>query len=129
MEERTDTFSYTYSAEQQEEIISIRKKYMKQEENKMDQLRKLDRQVYQKAQCYAIVLGVIGILLLGIGMSVAMTDIAAHIGNAAMFIAVPVGVVGIVLIALAYPIYNKVMKKERQRIAPEILRLTEELMK
>lgn len=129
MEERTDTFSYTYSAEQQEEIMSIRKKYMKQEENKMDQLRKLDRQVYQKAQCYAIVLGVIGILLLGIGMSVAMTDIAAHIGNAAMFIAVPVGVVGIVLIALAYPIYNKVMKKERQRIAPEILRLTEELMK
>ena len=129
MEERTDTFSYTYSAEQQEEIMSIRKKYMKQEENKMDQLRKLDRQVYQKAQCYAIVLGVIGTLLLGIGMSVAMTDIAAHIGNAAMFIAVPVGVVGIVLIALAYPIYNKVMKKERQRIAPEILRLTEELMK
>lgn len=129
MEERNDTFNYTYSAEQQDEIMNIRKKYMEPEENKMDQLRKLDRQVYQKAQCYAIVLGVIGTLLLGIGMSAAMTDIAAHIGNAAMFIAVPVGVVGIVLIALAYPIYNKVMKKERQRIAPEILRLTEELMK
>ena len=129
MEERNDTFNYTYSAEQQDEIMNIRKKYMEPEEDKMDQLRKLDRHVYQKAQSCAIALGVIGTLLLGIGMSIAMTDIAAVFGNAAMFIAVPVGLVGILLIALAYPVYNKVLKKERQRIAPEILRLTEELMK
>jgi len=129
MEERNDTFNYTYSAEQQDEIMNIRKKYMEPEENKMDQLRKLDRHVYQKAQSCAIALGVIGTLLLGIGMSIAMTDLAAGLGNAAMFIAVPVGLVGILLIALAYPVYNKVLKKERQRLAPEILRLTEELMK
>ncbi len=34
-----------------------------------------------------------------------------------------------ILIALAYPVYNRVLKKERARIAPEILRLTEELLK
>lgn len=36
---------------------------------------------------------------------------------------------GIAVVALAYPLYARILKKERRRIAPEILRLTEELMK
>ena len=46
-----------------------------------------------------------------------------------MVFGVPVGLTGLVLVALAYPVYNRVLKKERERIAPEILRLSEELLK
>lgn len=129
MEEKNQTFNYTYSAEQQDEIKRIRKKYAAPEEDKMEQLRKLDRRASQKAQAWAIALGVIGALILGTGMSLAMTELSGFLGGTAMFIGIPVGLIGIVLVALAYPVYNRILKKERQRIAPEILRLTDELMK
>lgn len=129
MENREETFRYTYSAKEQSEVEAIRKKYLPPEENKMEQLRKLDRSATGKAQAWAIALGVIGTLILGTGMSLCMTELSGFLGGTAMFIGIPVGLVGIVLVALAYPVYNKILKKERQRIAPEVLRLTEELMK
>lgn len=129
MEKKNGTFNYTYSAEQQEEIKQIRQKYAAPEENKMEQLRKLDRQASRKAQAWAIAFGAIGALVLGTGMSLAMTDLSGFLGGTAMIIGIPVGLVGIALVTLAFPIYNRILKKERQRIAPEILRLTDELMK
>lgn len=129
MEEKKETFNYTYSAEQQEEIKRIRKKYAAPEENKMEQLRRLDQRATQKAQAWAIAIGVVGALILGTGMSLAMTELSGLPGGIAMLIGIPVGLIGIVLVALAYPVYNRILKKERQRIAPEILRLTDELLK
>ena len=129
MENREETFRYTYSAKEQSEVEAIRKKYLPPEENKMEQLRKLDRSATGKAQAWAIALGIIGTLILGTGMSLCMTELSGFLGGTAMFIGIPVGLVGIVLMALAYPVYNTILKKERQRIAPEVLRLTEELMK
>ena len=129
MEKNQETFTYTYSAQQQEEIKRIRKKYSAPEENKMDQLRRLDQRATQKAQAWAIAVGVIGALILGTSMSLAMTELSGFLGGTAMFIGIPVGLIGIVLVALAYPLYTRTLKKERQRIAPEILRLSDELMK
>lgn len=127
--ENKEAFSFTYSAQQQKEVEAIRKKYLPREEDKMDQLRKLHAIPTRKAQVAAIAVGVIGALIMGTGMSLAMTDIGAALGNLAMVLGILVGVVGMVLVALAYPIYNRVLKKERQRIAPEILRLSEELLR
>lgn len=129
MDEKTETFNYTYSARQQEEIRRIRKKYAAPEEDKMEQLRRLDRCATEKAQAWAIALGVIGALIMGTGMSLAMTELSGLIGGKAMLLGVLVGIVGIVLAALAYPVYNRILKRERKRIAPEILRLTDELLK
>ena len=128
MEHNNESFSFTYSAAQQAELERIRKKYLPQEPDKMEQLRRLDRGASRKAQAEAIALGVIGTLVLGTGMSLCMTKLSGFLGGTAMFIGIPVGIVGIILIALAYPLYNHILKKERQRIAPEILRLTDELM-
>ncbi len=128
MENRETSFSYSYSAAQQKEIEEIRKKYLPKEENKMEQLRKLHNSVTQKAQTWSIAIGVIGALTMGSGMSLAMTELGAVLGTLAMVIGIVVGLLGMVLVALAYPVYNRVLQKERQRIAPEILRLTEELM-
>ena len=132
--EKKETFKYTYSAKEQEEIKAIRKKYAAPEEteDKMAQLRRMDGAVTQKATTVSLVFGVLGTLIMGLGMSLAMTDMGKSFGLAgemAMLIAVLIGLVGIVLVCLAYPIYNTILRKEREKIAPEIIRLTDELMK
>ncbi len=129
-----ETFNYTYSAKEQEEIKAIRKKYAVQEktEDKMEQLRRLDAAVTQKATSVSLVFGVIGALILGMGMSLAMTDLGTMIGfnkGPAMIVGILIGIIGIVLVSVAYPLYNRIIKKEREKIAPEIIRLTDELMK
>ena len=130
--ENKESFNYTYSAKEQEEIKAIRKKYAVQEqtEDKMAQLRRLDAGVYSKAATAALVVGIIGALIMGMGMSLIMTEIGAFLGTVmAMIVGIVLGVIGIILVCLAYPLYNRTLKKEREKIAPEILRLTDELMK
>ena len=127
-------FQYTYSAKEQAELKRIREKYTPptETESKMERLRRLDASVTQKAQAVALIFGVIGALMLGTGMSLCMTDFAQILGShrdMAMVIGIPIGLVGGVLAALAYPIYNLIVKRERKKIAPEIIRLTDELMK
>ena len=127
-------FQYTYSAKEQAELKRIREKYTPttEVEDKMVRLRRLDASVTQKAQAVALIFGVIGALILGTGMSLCMTDFAQILGShrdMAMVVGIPVGLVGGVLAALAYPMYNLIVKRERKKIAPEIIRLTDELMK
>lgn len=65
-------------------------------------------------------------------MSLAMSDLSGMLGfsqSMALLIGILIGSIGIALVCLAYPLYNYVIKKERAKISPEILRLTEELMK
>lgn len=127
-------FVYTYSATEQEELRRIRDKYAPKstEEDKMERLRRLDRSVGTRASAAALILGVIGTLVLGFGMSLIMTELSAWlglVGAVAMTVGIIVGLVGGAIAAAAYPIYSLVLARERERVAPEILRLTEELMK
>ena len=127
-------FQYTYSAKEQAELKRIRDKYTAptETEDKMTRLRRLDASVTNTAQAVAIVFGVIGTLILGFGMSLCMTDLGEIIGSyrdMAMAIGIIVGIVGGVLASLAYPIYNAIVKAKRKKLAPEIIRLTDELIK
>ena len=127
-------FQYTYSAKEQAELKRIRDKYTAptETEDKMTRLRRLDASVTNTAQAVALVFGVIGTLILGFGMSLVMTELAESLGisgDAAMVIGIIVGVIGGVLASLAYPIYNAIVKAKRKKLAPEIIRLTDELMK
>lgn len=134
-----EPFSFTYSAKEQDEIKKIRMKYSspfddtpRDKEDKMIKLRRLDQSVSSKATAYALIFGIIGTLILGLGMSLAMSDLADILGtysHLGMLIGIIIGVIGIVLVCIAYPIYNYIIKKERRKIAPEIIRLTDELMK
>ena len=123
------SFEFTYSAQQQKEVEEIRKKYLPKEENKMEQLLRLHSIPTQKAQAASIAIGVIGALILGTGMSLCMTELGAALGQFALVLGILVGLIGMVLVALAYPLYRHTLKKERKKIAPEILRLTDELLK
>lgn len=123
-----ETFKITYSAQQQEEIQSIRQKYAPKEESKMDQLRALDAAVNRKATMVSIVVGVIGSIVMGLGMSLVMSDLGLLLGSLALPVGIVIGVAGMAIVACAYPLYNRTLKKEREKAAPEIMRLTDELM-
>ena len=122
MENKDKTFHYTYSARQQEEIQNIRKRYLPKEEDKMEQLRRLDQGTTKKGRILSITLGVIGCLLLGVGMCCTMVWMEQ------LFIpGIIIGLIGIGAVIAAYPLYTRVTRKEREKVAPQILQLTEEL--
>ncbi|MDD6884426.1 MAG: hypothetical protein PUD50_12035 [Eubacteriales bacterium] len=119
-----DSFSYTYSAKQQQEILEIRKKYLPAEEDKMARIRKLDASVTRKGTLVSVSMGIVGCLLLGAGMSCSM------VFTGAWFLpGIVLGLIGIVTMAVAYPVFTHIMRKERARIAQQILELTDELLK
>ena len=96
-----NTFQYTYSAKQQAEIETIRKKYAPptSTEDKMEQLRRLDAGVTRKATIYSIIIGLIGTLIMGIGTMV---------GQSTLFIpGIIIGVIGIAVLSAAYPVFMK----------------------
>ena len=127
--DRNDTFHYRYSVREQAEIKRIREKYAPQEAkaaDKMARLRALDASVTSKANMASLILGILSSLVLGVGMCCCLVWGAAL---TVFTLGIVIGLVGIVGIALAYPLYVRVLRRERARVAPEILRLTDELMK
>lgn len=124
MENKKDSFEYSYSSEQQKEIEQIRKKYLPPEEDKMEQLRRLDQSAAKKGTIYSIVAGVVGTLIMGLGLTCSI-----EWGGMLLIPGILIGIIGMALMGIAYPIYTRVTKKEREKIAPQILALTEELSK
>lgn len=119
-----NSFEYSYSAKQQDEIEAIKKKYMPKQEDKMEQLRRLDKSAERPGTVIGLILGIVGTLVMGTGMSCVMvwTDTLFVVG-------IVVGLIGTVMLATAYPAYKAVTKKQREKIAPMILALSEELLK
>lgn len=131
MEEK-NTFNYAYSASEQAEIEKIKSKYMPREESKLETLRRLDASANSKATMWALILGIVGVIIMGAGMSLVMTDLYAALSMSpavAMVVGVIVGLFGMIISVIAYPTYNIVLAKTRKKLAPEILRLAEELEK
>ena len=117
-----DIFEYTYSAPQQSEVQKIREKYLPKEVTKLDQLRALDAGVTKRETAVSMVHGILYALVLGLGMSCCM------VWAGKLFLpGVVIGCIGLAGVVATYPIYNHIVKQNRERIAPEILRLTEEL--
>ena len=122
--EQKETFAYTYSAPQQDEIKRIRAKYLPKEADKMEQLRKLDRSVTQKAGSISLTVGILSTLVMGTGMSCCLE------GGPNLFLpGILIGVAGLLGMAAAYPLYLHIVRIRREKLAPEILQLTEELLK
>ncbi len=121
---KNETFEFTYSAKQKEEVERIRNKYLPKQESKMEELIKLDKKAEQPGQIASLVLGTIGVLLLGVGMCCTM------VWNTSMgvFVAgVVIGIIGMAVASVAYPAYKKVTANERAKIADQVIKLSDEL--
>ena len=119
------SFNYTYSASQQAEINEIRRKYLPEkpkEEDKLEKLRRLDKSAEQKGTIASMIIGIVFTLIFGLGICCVLEWGLFAVG-------IVLGIVGMAGIIAAYPVYKKVTEIQRAKIAPEILRLTDELQK
>ena len=119
-----ECFEFTYSAKQQEEVERIRNKYIPKEENKMEKLIRLDKQAERPGTIASIAVGTIGTLILGVGMCFVLVW---NSGIATLIAGIVIGLIGMMMAGTAYPIYTKVTKKERAKIAEQIIALSNEL--
>ena len=119
--DKNEKFEYTYSPKKQTELENIRRKYSDDpEETKMDKLRRLDKSVTRPGKAIAVALGIIGTLTMGVGMCCVMEwDIFVP--------GIIIGVIGMAIMGTAYPVFKAVTALRKKKIAPEILRLAEEI--
>ena len=115
-------FSYTYSAACNQEVLNIRKKYLPQEESKLQELKRLDNLVQSSGVMEALIVGIGGCLIFGLGLCLAMKVI----GNA-MWLGIVLGVLGTAAMVTAYPAYRQIFGKTKAQYRPRILELTAEL--
>lgn len=117
-------FSYNYSATRNKEVENIRRKYIPREESKLETLKRLDNRVQTAGMMESLCLGIIGVLVFGIGMCFFLDVFAGKAWMTAFFM-----IVGALLMAPAYPIYKSISRKTKEELTPEILRLSEEIMR
>ncbi len=120
--------TYTYSAKEQEEFKKIRRKYDTKTEDKAAKLRRLDASVKKKATVTSLILGITGTLIYGFGTFLLMRNLSVVLCLWSI-VGMALCAVGLIVAVLAYPVYKLVGKKERNRIAPEVLRLADDLIK
>lgn len=119
---KNETFKYEYSSEKAKVVDDIVNKYVAKEDDKLTQIKKLDAAVERKATIKAITVGVIGALIMGAGMSIIME------ASASFFVAgIVVGLIGMAVMAIAFPIHKRTLKKEREAVAAQILALSQEI--
>ena len=121
-----EQFNFKYTAPSQEErkeIDSIRRQYLSQEhlETKMERLRRLDALVKNTSIIWALVLGVVGTLIFGLGLTMILEWNIWFWGIMVMLF-------GSVPMAIAYPVYKLALNKGKAKYGDEILRLSEELL-
>ncbi|MBR2623169.1 MAG: hypothetical protein IKD15_02975 [Clostridia bacterium] len=116
-------FNYNYSAARNKEVENIRSKYIPREENKLETLKRLDKRVRAAGMLESLCLGIVGVLIFGIGMCFFLDVFAGGDWLAALFM-----VLGAIVMAPAYPIYKYTSRRKKEALAPEILRLSEEIM-
>ena len=119
-----NTFSYNYSAARNKEVENIRKKYIPHEKSKLERLKKLDMRVQMAGTVESLSLGTVGALVFGLGMCFFLDVFAGAAWLTALLM-----VLGAVIMIPAYPIYRRIARKTKAELTPEILRLSEEIMK
>ena len=107
----------------------IRTQYMEKQFTELDALRKLDAKVKRPANVFAYVFGSISAIVMGAGMSLVMTDIGAILGmELTMVPGIVIGIVGMAMVILNYPMYKGILGSRKKKYGAEILALSEKIM-
>ena len=110
-------------------VEKIRTKYVEKKDGSLDELRKLDKKVKAPAEVFAYIFGSISALIMGAGMSLVMTDVANMLGLGDMTVpGIAVGVVGMVLAIVNYPIYKGILSSRKNKYADKILALSNKIL-
>ena len=111
-------------------VQKIRTQYTEKEHSQLDELKALDNKVKKPANVFAYVFGTISAIIMGSGMSLVMTDIGTQLGMSdAMIPGIVIGVVGLVLVIINYPIYKGILASRKRKYADKIIALSDKLMK
>ena len=107
----------------------IRTQYMEKTPSELDALRALDAKVKRPANVFAYIFGSISAIVMGAGMSLVMTDIGATIGiTSALVPGIAIGVVGLGMALLTYPMYKGILNSRKKKYGAEILTLSDKIM-
>lgn len=117
-----NAFQYTYSAHINQEVLNIRRKYLPQEESKLEELKRLDHLVQTSGTTQSLSAGIGGCMVFGLGMCLALEVIGSS-----MLLGIALGLAGAVGMFFAYPVYRSAYEKAKLKYAPRILELTAEL--
>ena len=110
-------------------VEKIRTQYTEKEHTSLDELKALDAKVKRPANVFAYIFGSIGAVIMGSGMSLVMTDIGSMIGvNDAMVPGIVIGIAGLVITIINYPIYKRVLASRRKKYADQIMKISEAIM-
>lgn len=121
--ENNNQFTYQYSSTQKKEVEELRKKYLPKEESKIEILNKLDSLVQRAGVIEAMSVGICGCLVFGIGLCFGLNVFTGGLWLAFIF-----GIIGVIVMCFAYPIYKLLKKNAKAKYAPEIIRLSEEII-
>lgn len=108
-----NAFSYTYSAACNQEVLNIRKKYLPQEETKLEELKRLDHLVQNSGVTESLCAGIGGCLIFGLGLCLAM-EVIGHI----IWLGVILGLIGAFGMLAAFPVYRKCFNKAKAQYTP-----------
>lgn len=111
-------------------VGKIRTQYTEKEHTALDELKALDAKVKRPANVFAYIFGSVSAIVMGSGMSIVMTDIAKfaeHINP--MVYGTVIGIIGILMAIVNYPIYKAILSSRKKKYADKILALSDELMK
>ena len=107
----------------------IRTQYMEKTPSELDELRELDAKVKRPANIFGYAFGSISAIVMGAGMSLVMTDIGATLGIAsAMIPGIAIGIVGMFMALINYPIYKKILASRKNKYGAEIIALSDKIM-
>ena len=107
----------------------IRTQYMEKAPSELDTLRKLDAKVKRPASVFAYIYGSISAIIMGAGMSLVMTNIGAAIGiSNALVPEIAIGVVGLGMALLTYPMYKGILNSRKKKYGAEIIDLSDKIM-
>lgn len=111
-------------------VQKIRTQYTEKESTELDALKALDSKVKKPANIFGFVFGSIGAIIMGAGMSLVMTDIGATLGLAnTMVPGIAIGIIGMLMAIINYPIYTKLLGSRREKYADEIIALSDKIVK
>lgn len=108
---------------------NIRAQYTEKKITELDELKALDAKVKRPANVFSVIFGSFSAIVMGAGMSLIMTDIGATIGlSNAMPAGIVIGVVGMLLAIVNYPIYKKLLASRKEKYADQIIKISNKIL-